>query len=312
MEHNSRSGTMRPARRKIGVTLAIGMIIATAVSSSVFAVSPTQAIPHAITVIPPGVDIESPQANSPFNRLILLAIPKLSSGDAKGVSSTVRDAATKCSLTLMASVIQTTNAAPQQKQFRLADVAAGYSVATDQGRIIVSSDKAAELGVSLGLIPNQVLKTSEQQLKKVQVVGRSEEIIIFDAPSMMHRRGQNRPYITRHFVYIDPMTGEGAMITWLLAPLGVEQGKTSFPVIDSPFRMTPFKTVEARHIHVDANEFNFFGFPSERAFGLVDLPPGNEVNWDKESAKLAGQFTYNESQLQSFSKHLARLLNDAK
>ncbi|PNY33923.1 hypothetical protein C2E31_26245 [Rhodopirellula baltica] len=254
----------------------------------------------------------SPDPDATFNRLILLAIPKLSSGDSKDVSSTVRDAATKCSLTLMASVQPVPASQNTATQYRLADVGAGYSVATDLGRQIVSSATASDQGVSLGFIPTQVLRTSEQQLERVTVVGKSDHVAIFDAPSIMHRRDKNQRYVTRHFVYIDPNSGEGAMLTWLMAPISETKTLDAFPIIDHPIRMTPFETVENRRIHVDGNEFNFLGVPSEKAFGLVDLPPGNEVAWDKETARLAGRLSYDATQLQSLSQRLAALLNRAR
>ncbi|MCD0461316.1 hypothetical protein [Roseiconus lacunae] len=322
MEDTRHRKTMRPWMRDLrsSVVFACVSIICSASSSQAQSKFDDTFVPQSITKIPAGISVTSPSEQSPFNRLVLLANPRLSAGDAKTVSDTVRDAATKSSLTIMASVTKTSPdelsgegnpPLSPQGEFRLASVGVGYSISSDQGRIIVSADTASELGVSLGLIQKQVLRSSESQLQRVTVVGKTDQIYVFDAPSIMHRRDQNRRYLTRHFVYLDAKTGEGAMMVWLMAPLGREHGKTAYPIIDHPIRVLPFETVETRDIFVDAGEFNFLGVPSEAAFGLVDLPPGRDIRWSKEAAMLAGSFSYSHTELNKLSIHLAALLKNS-
>ncbi|MEM6470141.1 MAG: hypothetical protein AAF802_11350 [Planctomycetota bacterium] len=241
-----------------------------------------------VTRLQPGTSIQSAKAGSSGLQLVLIATPRLNSGDTESISETISEASTQCSLVLTA-----TTSLNQAGVFQLKDVAVCYSLSNSDSPIAIDSDSASELGVSLGLIGRQVLRSNEENLSKLAVVGRSETAFIFDAPSIMFRRNKHRRYVTRHLVAIDPARGTGELYSWLMVPPkseGREAGDRT--LINCPIRRTKWGTRETRNIHIDGNEFNFIGVPSELAFALEDLPPGIDLQWDSELAKLAKKTRY--------------------
>ena len=259
-----------------------------------------------------------------WNRAVLVATPKINSGDVDSLSETVRDAASECSLTLMATVKKlrvsplrqqaAQNKAVQNKAvqnkvaYKLTQIGAGHSFKGPSGRVIVSSDSGADLGVSLGFLSRQVLKANEQRLPDVLVVAQTSRSAIFDAPSVMWRRDAHREYLTRHLIYVDQSTGDGGMLAWLLAPASDVPAKTGqagsnehLKIIDRPIRAVKWGTIETRNVHVDAEQFNFLGVPGELAFGVEDLPPGIDVNWTRRAAKVAGKKWFTAAELDELS-----------
>ncbi len=240
-----------------------------------------------------------------WNRLVLLATPKINSGDTEAVSPMVRDAATACSLTIMASV---SNDRPEVHSIN--DIGLGYSVVAGGERTIVSSAGEDAASQSLGFIPRQVLRANEQQMVKVRLVAMSATLAVLDAPTVFHRKGKPKKYLTRHFLWINPETGEGQMMVWLLTPTALKPTSPATKsqqhgVVSHPMRHVNWAEKETRRIHVDGSEFSFLGVPRELAFALEDLPPGTDHAWTRQAANLAGGQRYSPDTLQSL--HLAIL-----
>lgn len=254
--------------------------------------------PTPIAVVDPGTRVTDESEPVSWNRQILVASPKINSGDIDSLSGSIRDAATKCALTIMARVEKST----PQGQYELKQIGVGYSVEGPAGRIIISSDTASDLDVPLGFVARQVLKTNERQLADVSLIAHSPALAMFDAPSVMLRNGQHRKYLTRHLVYLDQATGEGGLVTWLLVPPSDDEHPMA--IINQPIRVTKWNTHETRQIHVDADEFNFLGVPGALAFALEDLPPGIDVAWTKRAARLAGKKAFTETELRELADAL--------
>ncbi|QEF97727.1 hypothetical protein Mal15_17700 [Stieleria maiorica] len=275
----------------VALALTVALCSAASADDAVFQVAPIQ-------TVAPGTRVLDAPGQESWNRQILVASPKINSGDVDSVSGSIRDAATKCALTIMAEV----ETPLPDGRFELKRVGVGYSIDGPEGRIIVSSDTASDLDVPLGFIARQVLRTNEQQLADVSLIGKTSALALFDAPSVMLRKGQHRKYLTRHFVYLDQATGQGAMVTWLLVPPTDEEHPMA--IIDQPMRVTKWNSNETRRIHVDADEFNLLGVPGELAFALEDLPPGIDVAWTKRAARLAGKKTFSLPELRELSDAL--------
>lgn len=259
-----------------------------------------------ITLVQPGTKVVNASDAELWNRLVLVASPKINSGDLDVLSDSVRDAATACSLTIMATVAPELDAAGRAQRFQLRHVGVGYSAAGSAGSVVVSSATASELGVSLGFISRQVLRTNESQLAEVKVIAATSQLVVFDAPSVMYRRGTNRKYLTRHLVYVDSQSGQGATMSWLLVPPSNDE--LSMSIINQPIRVTPWGTKETRRVHVDGEAFNFLGIPGELAFGLEDLPPGEDVRWTKRAARVAGRKAFSKSEAQELFDALHQAL----
>ena len=269
----------------------------------------TAFVPQSIPIVDSGVEVGAENDDTRWNRLVLLAQPKINSGDVDAISDTVRDAATKCALTIMATVKKSASSDQQGAEFQLLEIGVGYSAGGASGTKIIRSDTADGLGVSLGFIGRQVLKSNERQLDDVTLIAKTKTFAVFDAPSVMHRGGAHRKYLTRHFVYIVPRTGGGMLMTWLLVPPSDDtKADDKLSIINQPIRVTKWGTVETRRIHVDGDQFSFLGIPGELAFALEDLPPGSDLRWNRRAAKVAGLRVFEQQDLDELSAALGELI----
>lgn len=235
--------------------------------------------------------------------MILVADARVNSGETAAVSQSIAKAATRCSLTLMATVQRV----GPQKQYRLAELGVGYSIMTkpiDQQprRVVISSDTLSESGVSLGLIAGQALRRNEQALGDVRVLAKTDSACLFDAPSIMSTDRGHQKLVTRHLVFISPETGQGEMLVWLLLPPG-----RAPRLMETAPRAVPFGTVETRNVHVDGNAFNLFGIPSELAFALEDLPPGTNLRWTDALRRIAALDAYDAKQFAQLRRSVAEM-----
>lgn len=262
---------------------------------------------HPIARIPPGTtfDVSAGETSQQdrWNQVILLAKPRISGGDTDKLGETIRSAVSALSLTILATVSREDNGT-----HRLTEVGVGYSVPIEGKQTIVSAATVWQLGANLGLIARHVLNENEKQLPSVHVITRSSTLFIFDTPAIMHRDGEHRDYTIRHLCWINPSTGKGATLVWLLE----QAPKGGMNVVDEPMRVVATGTIEDREIHVDGAEF-LLGIPSKRAFALESLPPGLSVRWPTDDAtaniaSLASQDSYSEQQLNELSTRLNRVI----
>ncbi len=242
-------------------------------------VSRTKTLPR----IAAGTLVEDPEAER-WNKVVLLARPRIASGDVESLPASVKSTASSFVLTILATVESYTNEAGESK-FKLAELGLGYSMDVDGVLKVVTVDDAASLGLHLGFFKRQMLWENEKQLQTVHVITRTSTLTIFDTPAIVLRNQAHQDYTVRHFVWIDSRTGRNAMLVWLLAR-GAGGRAT---VVDEPMRWLPPGAKEDRAIHVDKNEFSLLGIPGERAFAIEDLPPGKKVPWTERAKALAAR-----------------------
>jgi hypothetical protein len=244
---------------------------------------------------------------SRWNRVVLLARPRISRGDVSALSSSVRDSVNAFTLSILATVEGSEDQQSGERRFRLREVGVGYS-AEVQGKLnIVTLESAPKLGLSLSFIQRQMLSENEKQIRKLRLVARTSTLTIFDAPAILLRDGKHMDLVVRHFVWIDSRTGEHAALVWLL------QRTTSgaLRVIDEPIRHLPPNFREDREIHVDGQEF-IFGIPSEHAFALAQLPPGTPLNWEDHSKPIAALEHYTMDEVRDLAIALNAALRNSK
>ncbi len=235
-----------------------------------------------------------PDASDVFNRVILLARPKISSGDTDALAKSIQSAVSSLVLTIMAQVEKRANG-----KFELAAVGAGFSTPVGGTLRVVTPDEAASVGASLGFVQRQMLAENVKQLEAIPVVAQNKQLLIFDTPSILLREGKHVDFLMRHFVFVDSNTGKTATLVWLLGtePVATASGAASYQVVDEQVRWLPPGLKESREIHVDGKEFSLLGIPTKRAFALEDLPPGKKLDWTKEGRSVAGLTYYDSEQL---------------
>ncbi len=252
-----------------------------------------------------GTKVGDPNARR-WNRVILLAKPRIASGDVDQLSQSIRDASTAFTLTVLATV-ETYSATDGSKRFRLAEVGVGYSAPINGVQTVISYDTVQQQGADPGFIGRQVLSANEERLADAVIVVRSSTLLVFDAPAIMHRGGQHRDYIARHLVWIDPQTGRGATVVWLLTGSGNGRLRPA----KERLRLITTGTREDRKIHVDGAEF-FLGIPSDRAFAVEDLPPGSSIDWTADLVKFAALPGYNGQSLGELSAALNQAIQQSQ
>ncbi|WP_146525208.1 hypothetical protein [Novipirellula artificiosorum] len=258
------------------------MRLVTTMTFTLFAFMSVTGRGEPLSSLPPGTVLD--QANvTPWNRLVLVATPRIASGDVDAISESIRSAVSTFRLTIMARVTND----PQTERHRLADVGIGYSVPVNGKLTVIDSQNTSDLDVSLGFIQKRVLSQSEAHLQKVSVLVRTSTLVVFDVPSIFHRSGKHRDYLNRNLIWIRPESGEVAMASWLVD----RSAKPPRPSLSDPLRIIAAATREDRRIHVDEDAF-FLGIPNERGFALENLPPGKDVAWNDELRDLMCRDSY--------------------
>jgi len=243
-----------------------------------------------------------------WNRLILLARPRIASGDVDALPLAVRNSVSEFVLTIMASVEQTEDSGQGHNPFRLLDIGVGYSTSVAGELMSVTVAEAAKVGIPLGLFDRMTLAENEKQLANVKVTARTATLAIIDAPAFVLRGGAHHPYIMRHFVWVDPRTGRAAALVWLIDR---EAGKQPIVDADQPPRWAAAGLREDRAIHVDGSQFNILGIPNQRAFAMEKLPPGKPIPWSDEARALAALDQYDAPALRGLSSALNAMLQAA-
>lgn len=282
--------------------LLIVLLLVTCVIPVVFGQSPSN---RGLQRIPAGTVVDDDDA-SRWNRIVLLARPRIASGAQSALSKSIRDTVSTFVLTVLATV-EREIAADGQTRYALAEVGLGYSMKLNDQWTVVSSVEQKRLGAGLGFFQRQLLGSNEKQLDTATLIVSTPTMLIFDTPSIMLRDGQHRDFITRHCVWLDSKSGKCSALLWLLSKTPPNAAsKNAMTVADEAMRWIPEGMREERRIHVDGDEF-FLGVPSERAFALEDLPDGKPIPWTDRAKQVAALPSYNAESL----RELAASLNQA-
>ena len=256
-----------------------------------------------IPSIAPGTIVGNPEA-ARWNRVILLATPRIASGDTTKLSESIRNAVSQLTLTILATV-QRHVGSDGTESYRLEEAGVAYSTAIQEKLTTISTETAARLGARLDFYSRQMLSENEKQIANVKVVVRTPTLIMFDAPAIMLRDHQHMDFLTRHLIWIDAHTGKLALVIWLLHT----DRDARIVRADKTLRVVAPGTKEDRKIHVDGRSF-FLGLPSARAFALEDLPPGADIAWTEAVKIMAARKTYSGSELNEFAGALNQLLHE--
>ena len=240
-----------------------------------------------------------------WNRTLLLARPRIASGDVQALSAAIRELVPKFVLTIMAAVEAVEHAGDDQPRYRLADIGLAYSTEVAGVLTTVSVADAARLGIELGWFERMMLAENERQLQTARLVARTSTLTIFDVPALLARDAEHRWYVMRHFVWIDTSSGRAAVLVWLL-----RRAAGGLYVVErqQPARWFPAGLREDRAIHVDGRQFSLLGLPKPEAFAMEELPPGKDVAWTAPAAAQAAEKRYDADALRGLSEALNHML----
>lgn len=260
-----------------------------------------------LPLIDPGIRVQDSDA-ARWNKVILLAKPRLASGEMEMIPNTIKDMVGTFMLTMMATIEPYRAAATDEVSYRLKEVGVGFSVDLNGQPTIIDSDTQKKLGANLGFIERRMLQSSEEQLSKPRLVAKTSTLVVFDVPAIMWQGEEHRDFLMRHFIWVDARTGKCATLVWLLS----EANDGSLQVVPEPMRWVPAGTREDRKIHVDSSQFVFGVIPPESAFALEDLPPGPQVPWVEPAAELAARQSYDLDSIRELTMALNQSLQSLR
>jgi len=251
-------------RPSLILLVAIGLGARAAAADVVAAAGP-------LPIVPSGTPVADRSA-ARWNRLILAAAPRIAAGDVESIPLGVRERLGRLTLVLMATVRAVAGAGGGPRH-ELDDLGAGYALPV-AGRLTVVDTEHPPPEAGLDFLGRQILSQNGKSLVGLHCVGATDTMRVFDAESILFRDGRHGDFVMRHFVWVDPASGECSACVWLLA----KRSDGGLDVVEDPPRWIASGTHEDRAIHVDANEF-MLGIPTRRSFALLDLPPGKPLRW---------------------------------
>ncbi|MEO8268812.1 MAG: hypothetical protein ABI557_03765, partial [Aureliella sp.] len=125
------------------------------------------------------VSTENSTGNSSgrWNRVVLLARPRIASGDVESLSTSIRESVSDFVLTILASVEEFQDPTLGQTRFRLVDIGVGYSTQVDGEMRAVTVADAAKVGVSLGMFERMLLAENEKKLETATITARTSTLM---------------------------------------------------------------------------------------------------------------------------------------
>ncbi len=261
---------------------------------------------QSLTRIEAGTVVDDPNATH-WNRVVLLARPRIASGDVDSLAATIRESVSSFVLTILASVAQATDPVSGEPRYTLEDVGVGYSMQVGGTQRVVTVAEAAKIGVNLSIVTRLLLSENEKQLETARIVARTSTFMIVDTPAFVLRGATHAEYVMRHFIWIDHRTGRNAALVWL-----IKTDKAGKSVIEDsePLRWASAGLREDRAIHVDGTQF-MLGIPNKRAFAIESLPPGKPIPWTEEAKSYAALDRFDDASLHHLSVALNATLQAA-
>lgn len=204
-----------------------------------------------------------------WTNLVLHGVPRVAEGDVDRVSGMLSRLVSMFHLTILANVVQDRANPPR---FQLDKVALGLAMDIKGREVIVSSETQKKLGANLRLMEENALSGNEACLDQALQVARTPTMVIFDATAIMRLEDENRNVFDRHVLLVSPTDGRLTTFAWALE----RDSQGAYHLAADKIRKLAPGAQEDRKLYVDRRRF-VFGLPSQEAFALVDLPPGETI-----------------------------------
>lgn len=270
------------------------LLLAAMLTGGITRAADTSAIPVVpLPRVQPGVVISAANAER-WNRVIYLAVSRITHGDASSVPAMVRARVPLFTLAMLATVTNTREPS-EPPLYRLAEVAAGYAVPLG-GQLTVISTENPPAAAGLDYLGRQVLSANGRNLGEVRRIAATDTLQVVDVDSLYVVGGRHAPLVMRHFIWADPETGRCACCVWLLQ----KQAGSGLAATGHAPRWLQEGTRDERSVHVDSGKF-FLGMPTKEAFALTSLPPGVELAWSPVFRQVAAYSAYGPRELQQLA-----------
>lgn len=255
-----------------------------------------------VSLLPPGTVVGKDNPNG-WNRLVLLAKPRLAAGAVEELSAMARDFAARFPVVIMASV-RSRKTTENNVEYRLENVGVGICTKIGGRNVVVSSDSHDQLDADLNTIERIVLGQNEKTLRNMTRIVHTHRFVLFDVKARLLHAGEHRDARVRYLVWVSPESGQVASLAWPL----IEDGKGQYQLLGKALSALPGGFEEDRIIHVSADEVTF-GIPSARAFAVARMPTGKKIEATPKLASLATQKKYDRASLSKLIETLKTCFN---
>jgi hypothetical protein len=160
------------------------------------------------------------------------------------------------------------------RQYRLARLGFGVGTRVRGRDLIVSPAAEAQLGAGLGFFARQVLAEVCERQQEIRLVAASATAAIVDTPLFMPRGHGHRKVILRYVFLVDARTGRLDTLVWRIDL----DGRGNYEGATGAIEWLPPNLMVDAVMQVDVREFHL-GIPSERAFAVTSLPPGQPLDF---------------------------------
>lgn len=235
--------------------------------------------PKLIDHILPGTVVFDPSTRG-LSDLILFIKGKLAAGDIDVVNDTTRFYGDLFNLVYMANVKKSGNG------YKLDTVAVGFSSKIQGRDIVINSETARDLGLSLNIIGRSVLSGNEKALHDITVMAKNDQCVVIDAPAIVRFNDRNEQMVVRFFIWASAVDGQLGTTVWLLAKNG-----NGYRLAENSFNFLPPEMVEERVLHVDGSQFTL-GIPSATAFAMTTIPQGRSFKFTDRLRRVAAVETF--------------------
>lgn len=183
---------------RIGAALfmlhAISYQVGFAAQLTVVEPTPSEPQPAKLVFVDGGISLTHlEQSDSHWSEILLLAKPRLASGEWSLLSESIRTSSTQFTLVILAKterIGQEGLVGPPHH--RLKEVGIGYAIEQVGGLVTLRTQTLRRRQrISLDFVAGHVLSENESSLKALELVASDSNLLIFDAPALVHRHGQH-------------------------------------------------------------------------------------------------------------------------
>jgi hypothetical protein len=254
-----------------------------------------------VDFIPPGTVIAK-EAPRGWSNLVIKSFPRPGAGDVQQLSQQTTQLASFLFTAILADVRQDQ---ATRGHYRLARLGVGMGANVGGRDLIISPETQSRLGANLGFLGRRVLSEAQDKLRAVILVGRSNTMGIVDAQTVMVRGDRHRHVTLRYALLVDADNGRLDTLLWVID----HDQRGGYSGVGSNMEWLPANKQEDCILHVDANEFNALGIPSDLAFAMNRLPQGEkQIPLPDDLKALAAQPTLTPATARDLETRLHALL----
>ncbi len=218
-------------------------------------------------LIRPGTPIADGPPPS-WSHFIAKAQSKLASGDVDTLPGWGARMAARIRTVILADVGHTPEA---PNQFVLRKIGVGLCMPNREGQdIVVSSDRASDLGFELGTLEKVVFESAEAELARGRLIVSTPTFAIYRSPTTMLTDGTHRAVDIFYGFLVKPETGELKVVVWAR---GTKAGPQQ-----APKRFVELEPNLVYDCSINVKASRLLGtIPISWSFAMQDLLPGRSV-----------------------------------